>query len=63
MLSAHVNENCIGCGLCASLVPDVFAIAEEGVARGKDRIRDGQADAVREAADSCPVDAIELEED
>ena len=41
-MNAHVNGNCIGCGLCASVCP-------------------GQEEMVREAADGCPVDAIEVD--
>lgn len=27
----HVNETCIGCGLCASICPEVFSLNDQGV--------------------------------
>jgi len=60
-MSVHVNQNCIGCGLCASLCPDIFLMTQEGVAAAKDAITPDQRTRAREAADSCPVDAIEVD--
>ncbi len=59
-MNAHVNSNCIGCGLCASVCPDVFIMTDEGVAAARDEIFPDQEGQVHEAADGCPVDAIEL---
>lgn len=59
-MNAHVNGNCIGCGLCASVCPDVFMMTDEGTAAARDEIFPDQEDQVHEAADGCPVDAIEL---
>jgi ferredoxin len=57
-----VNEDCIGCGQCASICPEVFALTDEGVARAKDGNFDGETDkAASEAAERCPVSAIESE--
>ena len=61
-MTAHVNENCIGCGLCTNICPDVFSMTAESVAAARDEISPLFADQVKEAADSCPVDAIEVEE-
>ena len=61
MLNAHVNENCIGCGLCTSLCPSVFTLLDEGVAGARDQIAPEEEPMAEEAAESCPVDAIELD--
>ena len=60
-MNAHVNSNCIGCGLCPSICPDVFMMTDEGVAAARDEIAPDQEEMVREAADGCPVDAIEVD--
>lgn len=59
-MQAKVNGNCIGCGLCANLCPGVFTMLDEGVAGAKDEIAPEYYDQVQEAAESCPVDAIEV---
>ena len=59
-MTAHVNENCIGCGLCTNLCPGVFTMTDEGVAAARDKIPSDQEGMVREAAESCPVSAIEV---
>ena len=61
-MNAKVNENCIGCGLCNSICPEVFTMTDEGVATAKNEIATDLEDSVHKAADSCPVDAIEVEE-
>ena len=60
-MNAKVNSNCIGCGLCANLCPAVFTMTDEGVAAARDEIFPDQEGQVQEAAESCPVDAIETE--
>ena len=55
----HVNENCIGCGLCPSIAPDTFEMTDAGVARVTAQPTAGQEGPAREAKDSCPVAAIE----
>tara|TARA_Y100000310_G_scaffold293292_1_gene322774 strand:- start:633 stop:803 length:171 start_codon:yes stop_codon:yes gene_type:complete len=49
------KEECIGCGLCASLCEEVFKMNNEGKAEIKTQKK---SPCVKEAIDSCPVDAI-----
>lgn len=50
-----VDENkCIGCGTCASVCPEVFEM-KDNKAHVKAQKDD---DCVKEAIESCPVDAI-----
>jgi ferredoxin len=55
-----VNENCIGCGLCEGICPEVFSMTDDGVAKAIDEEVPAEAlDSAAEAMDSCPVNAIE----
>jgi len=54
------QETCIGCGVCADMVPDVFEMQD-----GKSIVINAQGaeyDEVQEAVESCPVEAITAEE-
>ena len=51
---------CIGCGLCTGVCPGVFTLTEEGVAAARDEIFPEQEAQVRQAAEDCPVNAIEV---
>lgn len=53
----HVNEACIGCGLCVGTCPDVFEMTDNGTAMALDV--DTEDPAAQEAMDGCPVSAIE----
>ena len=60
-MKAGVNEQCIGCGLCAAACPAVFVMGDSGTAQGLEFDADMEG-LVREAADGCPVNAISIEE-
>ncbi|MFZ2258540.1 MAG: ferredoxin [Clostridiaceae bacterium] len=52
------QDLCIGCGLCASIAPDIFEMNDEGKAIAL--VAETSDSAAQEAADSCPVGAIAL---
>ena len=54
---------CSGCGPCVDICPEAFELNEEGVATVKlDEIPVELQDACKEAADSCPTEAISIEQ-
>ncbi len=55
-----VNDDCIGCGLCNSICPEVFEMTDECKAKAIDLCVDGQVEALSlQAKEQCPVSAIE----
>jgi len=59
-MEVKVNkEQCIGCGLCESICPDVFKMSKDGKSEVKeDAEPEKHADHIDQAAASCPVAAI-----
>lgn len=56
----RVNENCIGCGLCVSICPQVFTLGDIGMAQAESGdINPAYESGALLAQDDCPVDAIE----
>jgi len=53
------KDACIGCGVCASICPDVFEIGDDGKARTL--VEETDLECAQEAADSCPTSAITVE--
>ena len=51
------KEKCIGCGACVSICPEVFEM-KEGKAEVKTEKTDKEC--AKEAAESCPAEAIEV---
>ena len=59
-MKVKIEEGCIACGACESFCPDVFKV--EDVATVNEANIAGNEDAVKEAAESCPVSVIQVEE-
>lgn len=56
------RDGCISCGLCAATCPDVFRIADDGLAEVfVDPVPQDSEDAAVEAQEGCPVSVIEVE--
>ena len=58
-MKVTIEDGCIGCGACESFCSDVFKV--EDVCVIDDSKVTGNEDSIKEAADACPVGAIEVE--
>jgi ferredoxin len=57
-MKVTVNDSCIACGACESVCDAVFSVEDKAVV--KEAAVDANEDCVKEAADCCPVNAIEI---
>ncbi len=55
------NEACVGCGLCPETCAEVFKMEEDKVIILTDPIPENALEGAKEAASSCPVEAIKIE--
>ena len=60
-MKTRVNEDCIGCGMCVEVCPEVFQINGDGYSHVVGD-PDNCSDCVYQAAEICPVNAIEVQE-
>ena len=65
------KDTCIGCGACTAIANNIFEIGDDGLAETinpddkENKIKsvsDEEKDNVIDAAESCPVGAIEVKE-
>ncbi len=56
------KDTCIGCGLCESICDEVFAIEDGTAVVIADPVPESAVESCREAAESCPTEAITIEE-
>ncbi|MCD8025235.1 MAG: ferredoxin [Candidatus Gastranaerophilales bacterium] len=59
-MKVTVEDGCIACGACESFCPDVFSVSDAAEADNS-QVQGHEAE-VKEAADSCPVGVITVEE-
>lgn len=64
MMKAVIDrDGCIACGVCPDTCPEVFRMAEDGLAEVYvDEIPKEVEDSANEAEDSCPVSVITINE-
>ncbi|MBM7855888.1 ferredoxin [Desulfohalotomaculum tongense] len=62
-MKAKVDQDlCISCGACIDTCPEVFDWNDDDKAYATvDEVPEGVEDQAREAADSCPTEAIKVE--
>ena len=58
-MTVKVNEDCISCGMCINMCPDVFDYGADGLSHV---VGDPNAcpNAVEAAVEACPTNAIEI---
>ena len=56
------EETCIGCGLCAETCPEVFEMNDDKARVIVDPVPENSIGTCKEAAENCPVEAIQVEE-
>lgn len=58
------KEKCLICGMCASMLPEVFNFNDEGfVEANNDNINEDNEEEVKDTKNNCPVGAIEIDEE
>jgi ferredoxin len=60
-MKARVTEDCIACGRCIEICPEVFEMGEDIAHVKVDVVPQEYEDATQEAADECPTSAIIIE--
>ncbi len=61
-MKAMVNDECISCGMCIDICPEVFSYNDEEKSQAiEGEIPADLEEKVTEAAGACPVEAIKTE--
>ena len=62
-MKVTVTDDCIACGLCCDMCPEVFGMGEEFAEVLVEEVPEEAEDACRQAAEDCPTEAIIIEEE
>jgi ferredoxin len=57
-MKVRITEECISCGLCVDICPDVFEMGDQFAQVKNDSNPDEFDKTVRQAVEECPVSAI-----
>ncbi len=60
-MKVRIEDTCTACGLCVDTCPEVFEMGDEMATVLNDEVSAEYEDAVQQAADECPVEAIIIE--
>lgn len=59
MKAKVIRENCIGCGACQAIAPNIFEIDDEGLSKVlTEEVSANDEEDFNDAKDSCPTGAI-----
>jgi len=59
MKAKVIRENCIGCGACQAIAPNIFEIDDEGLSKViNPEVKAEDEEDFKDALDSCPTAAI-----
>lgn len=58
-----IEEGCTICGLCEDECPEVFEMGDDSAQVKEDADFEANAEGIVNAAESCPVEVIQYEED
>ena len=61
-MEVKVNDECSACGICEDVCPEVFELGDEIAEVKVSPVPAELEEKVREAAEECPVEAIEVSE-
>ncbi len=59
-MEINVNDDCSACGICEDICPDVFELGDEKAEVKVNPVPAEFEDSVREAAEECPTESIEI---
>jgi ferredoxin len=62
VMKVTISEECVSCGLCVDICPDVFEMGTQYAQVKMASIPAKFETAVRQAAEECPVSAIAIEQ-
>jgi len=60
-MKVTIEDTCTACGLCVDTCPEVFEMGDEIVEVLADEVPEQFEEAVQQAAEECPVEAIIVE--
>jgi ferredoxin len=60
-MRVRVDDTCTACGLCVDTCPEVFEMGDDMAEVIVNEVPAEHEDAVQQAADECPVEAITVE--
>ena len=59
MKAKVIRENCIGCGACQAIAPNIFEIDDEGLSKTiNPEVKKEDEEDFKDALESCPTGAI-----